>query len=135
MSVIPTGRPDYPVVIPESPPESMPPVSMSSVGASARPQGSVDASLLRGRTVLVIGINYWPEVTGIGPYTTAMAEELVRCGSIVTVLAGVPHYPSWRGESGVCFPRLPPPRHKRVDVLGPRHPPPPKQTGVRRRGD
>src|SRR3954470_19000035 len=116
MSVIPTGRPDYPVVIPESPPESKPPVSMSSVGASARPQGSVDASLLRGRTVLVIGINYWPEVTGIGPYTTAMAEELVRCGSSVTVLAGVPHYPSWRVDSEFRFRRLTRQRHNGVDV-------------------
>ena len=28
--------------------------------------------------VLICGINYRPELTGIGPYTTGLAEHLVR---------------------------------------------------------
>ena len=50
---------------------------------------------LAGRHVLVVGINYSPEPTGIAPYTTGVAEELARHADQVTVLTGVPHYPSW----------------------------------------
>ncbi|OMB92922.1 hypothetical protein A5733_17130 [Mycobacterium sp. NS-7484] len=46
--------------------------------------------------VTIVGINYAPEVTGIAPYTTGIAEGLVTCGHDVTVITGVPHYPQWR---------------------------------------
>ncbi len=46
--------------------------------------------------VLIVGVNYWPEATGIAPYTTALAEHLARRGARVTVLTGMPHYPAWR---------------------------------------
>jgi len=46
--------------------------------------------------VLLIGINYWPEETGIAPYTTGLAEHLAARGHETTVLTGVPHYPQWR---------------------------------------
>lgn len=46
--------------------------------------------------VLITGINYAPEETGIAPYTTGLAEHLATCGYRVTVLAGMPHYPAWR---------------------------------------
>jgi colanic acid biosynthesis glycosyl transferase WcaI len=46
--------------------------------------------------VLIIGINYRPELTGIGPYTADLAEYLARRGDDVTVIAGLPHYPGWR---------------------------------------
>lgn len=45
--------------------------------------------------ILVIGINYWPEMSGIAPYTTAMAEHLAAEGHDVRVVTGMPHYPSW----------------------------------------
>jgi glycosyltransferase involved in cell wall biosynthesis len=54
------------------------------------------APALGGRHILVVGINYAPEPTGIAPYTTGMAEHLARTACSVTVLTGVPHYPSWR---------------------------------------
>jgi colanic acid biosynthesis glycosyl transferase WcaI len=47
-------------------------------------------------TVLVVGINYRPETTGIAPYTTAIAEHLAAIGHRTTVLTGFPHYPAWR---------------------------------------
>ncbi len=50
--------------------------------------------------VLIIGSNYRPEVTGIAPYTSAMAEHLSASGHAVTVLTGFPHYPSWRLAAG-----------------------------------
>jgi colanic acid biosynthesis glycosyl transferase WcaI len=46
--------------------------------------------------VLMIGISYAPEETGIAPYTTGLAEHLARGGHRVTVLTGVPSYPQWR---------------------------------------
>ena len=47
-------------------------------------------------TILLASINYWPEETGIGPYTTGLAEHLADTGHDVTVLAGMPHYPAWQ---------------------------------------
>lgn len=46
--------------------------------------------------VTIIGINYAPEVTGIAPYTTGIAEGLAERGHDVTVITGLPHYPQWR---------------------------------------
>ncbi len=47
-------------------------------------------------TILVASIDYWPEETGIGPYSTGLAEYLASRGHEVTVLAGMPHYPEWQ---------------------------------------
>jgi len=46
--------------------------------------------------ILITGINYAPEETGIAPYTTKLAEHLARQGYQVTSLTGMPHYPAWR---------------------------------------
>jgi colanic acid biosynthesis glycosyl transferase WcaI len=51
---------------------------------------------LAGRHVVVVGINHAPEPTGIAPYTTGMVDHLAAHAAGVTVLTGVPHYPSWR---------------------------------------
>ena len=49
-----------------------------------------------GRSILIIGVNYRPETTGIAPYTAGMAEHLVEAGARVTVFTGMPSYPQWR---------------------------------------
>ena len=41
------------------------------------------------------GINYWPELTGIGKYTGEMAQWLVSRGHDVRVIAAPPYYPQW----------------------------------------
>lgn len=46
--------------------------------------------------LLITGINYAPEQTGIGPYTARLAEHLSTRGYDVSVLTGMPHYPAWR---------------------------------------
>ncbi len=46
--------------------------------------------------VLLAGINYRPEVTGIGPYNTELAEHLAQQGHQVTVLSAPPWYPHWK---------------------------------------
>ena len=50
--------------------------------------------------VLMFGLNYWPEQTGIAPYSTALAEHLASSGMRVTVVAGMPYYPQWRVMDG-----------------------------------
>jgi glycosyltransferase involved in cell wall biosynthesis len=51
---------------------------------------------LRGKTILIVGVNYWPESAGIGPYTSGMARHLAEAGASVQVLTAVPHYPAWQ---------------------------------------
>jgi colanic acid biosynthesis glycosyl transferase WcaI len=50
--------------------------------------------------ITIVGINYFPEVTGIAPYTTGMAEGLAAYGHEVNVVTGLPHYPEWRVYDG-----------------------------------
>ncbi|MDQ0743123.1 colanic acid biosynthesis glycosyl transferase WcaI [Clavibacter sp. B3I6] len=47
---------------------------------------------LTGLSVCVIGIDYWPETTGIAPHTTAMAEALIGAGASVHVITGSPRH-------------------------------------------
>lgn len=46
--------------------------------------------------IVIFGINYWPEETGIAPFTTGRAEHLAARGHEVTVVTGFPYYPAWR---------------------------------------
>lgn len=45
--------------------------------------------------ILILGLNYAPEMVGIAVYTTGLAEALVALGHEVGVVAGKPYYPSW----------------------------------------
>lgn len=45
--------------------------------------------------IIIIGINYYPEDSAIGLYTTEKAEYLVSKGFDVTVITGFPYYPQW----------------------------------------
>lgn len=45
--------------------------------------------------VLILSINYWPEVTGIGAFTTYRAEYLANAGHDVEVCTSFPYYPEW----------------------------------------
>ena len=46
--------------------------------------------------ILILGINYAPEMVGIGPYTAGMAQFLAQAGHSVTVVAAKPYYPQWK---------------------------------------
>lgn len=50
--------------------------------------------------VLVVGVNYAPEPTGIAPYTAAMAAGLAARMHRVRVITTMPHYPEWRVRDG-----------------------------------
>ncbi len=45
--------------------------------------------------VLIYGINYAPELTGIGKYTGEMAAWMAAEGHEITVLTAPPYYPDW----------------------------------------
>jgi len=46
--------------------------------------------------VLILSINYWPEVIGIGAFTTYRAEYLAAAGHDVEVCTAFPYYPEWK---------------------------------------
>ena len=46
--------------------------------------------------ILIYGINYAPELTGVGKYTAEMAVLLARRGHEVRVVCAPPYYPEWR---------------------------------------
>ena len=48
------------------------------------------------KKMLLISSNYWPENTGIGVYSTDLAENAFSQFYDVTVLTGLPHYPWWK---------------------------------------
>jgi colanic acid biosynthesis glycosyl transferase WcaI len=50
--------------------------------------------------VLILGLNYLPESTSIGPYTSDLAEHLVAAGHDVHVVTGFPMAPQWRVWDG-----------------------------------
>jgi glycosyltransferase involved in cell wall biosynthesis len=85
---------------------------------------------VRRSRVLVIGLNYAPEHTGIAPYTTAMARGIARDHDVQVVTAH-PHYPDWQIFDGYGGWR----RHERdsaADVLRLRHYVPQNPVGTTR---
>jgi colanic acid biosynthesis glycosyl transferase WcaI len=44
---------------------------------------------------MILSINYWPEVTGIGAFTTYRAEYLAAAGHHIEVCTTFPYYPEW----------------------------------------
>ena len=45
--------------------------------------------------ILILGLNYAPEMVGIAVYTSGLAEALAAGGHDVRVIAGKPYYPGW----------------------------------------
>jgi colanic acid biosynthesis glycosyl transferase WcaI len=66
--------------------------------------------------IAMLGINYWPEETGIAVFSTGRCEYLAERGHTVTMLTGLPYYPRWRVDPayrGRLFPRE---RRNGVDI-------------------
>jgi colanic acid biosynthesis glycosyl transferase WcaI len=51
---------------------------------------------LRSLSILIWGINYSPELTGIAPYNTELCDFLFERGHRVRMLTTFPYYPAWR---------------------------------------
>ncbi|MCR5881868.1 glycosyltransferase WbuB [Rhizobacter sp. J219] len=50
--------------------------------------------------IVLLSMNYAPEMTGIGKYSGEMAEDLVDRGHEVHVVCAPPYYPSWKVQAG-----------------------------------
>lgn len=46
--------------------------------------------------VLIFGINYLPDLTGIGKYTGEMGSWFAKNGDVVNVITAMPYYPKWK---------------------------------------
>lgn len=84
------------------------------------------------RRLLLVSTNYAPEHAGIGPYATQIAEHWAEAGDEVHVLAGMPHYPSWKLDTGYAGVWRTTEERGGVRVHRRRHTVPPRQTAVRR---
>lgn len=51
---------------------------------------------MNGKHITFIGLNYAPEDTAIGLYSTQMVEALISAGAIVNVVTAFPYYPQWK---------------------------------------
>jgi len=51
------------------------------------------------RKILVYGINYAPEMIGVGRFTGEIGADLVEHGYDVSVITTPPHYPGWRAAA------------------------------------
>src|SRR5690348_956518 len=45
--------------------------------------------------VLIHGINFWPELIGVGRFTGELADYLADRGHRVEAVTAAPHYPGW----------------------------------------
>ncbi|GAA4273208.1 WcaI family glycosyltransferase [Aquimarina gracilis] len=52
--------------------------------------------MLTSKKITLIGVNFYPEDTAIGLYSTDMARYFVEKGHTVNVVTGFPYYPQWR---------------------------------------
>ena len=50
--------------------------------------------------IIVWGINYAPELTGIAPFNAGLCEDLRRRGHTVEMITGFPYYPRWEKAPG-----------------------------------
>jgi colanic acid biosynthesis glycosyl transferase WcaI len=55
---------------------------------------------LRKVRVLILGLNFAPEPTGVGRYTADFAAWLSERGHEVRVITAPPYYPEWRVGAG-----------------------------------
>ena len=50
--------------------------------------------------ILLLGLNYAPELIGTGPYTAGLVQALAERGHEVCAVVGQPYYPEWRPRPG-----------------------------------
>lgn len=55
---------------------------------------------IAGKKILLYGMNFAPEITGVGKYTGEIADYLTGQGADVTVVTTPPHYPGWSVRDG-----------------------------------
>lgn len=69
----------------------------------AAPDAAADVVADRAKrplNILVYGINFWPELTGVGKYSGEMCQWLADHGHLIEVVTAPPYYPAWRVSAG-----------------------------------
>ncbi|WP_246748927.1 WcaI family glycosyltransferase [Rhizobium setariae] len=61
---------------------------------------SADLRDIAGKHVILYGMNFSPEIAGVGKYTGEIAEYLTGQKAKVTVVTTPPHYPGWAVRDG-----------------------------------
>jgi colanic acid biosynthesis glycosyl transferase WcaI len=61
--------------------------------------GTLDMNI-EGKRILLYGMNFSPEIAGVGKYTGEIAEYLSGQKAGVTVVTTPPHYPGWQVRDG-----------------------------------
>jgi colanic acid biosynthesis glycosyl transferase WcaI len=83
---------------------SPPPLNLAGMEAPARNEPIRTVSAVPapsgGLKLLLLSLNYSPELTGIGKYSGEMAESLAARGHTLAVVCAPPHYPAWSVQSG-----------------------------------
>jgi colanic acid biosynthesis glycosyl transferase WcaI len=85
-----------------------------------------------GSKLLLVGIHYRPEFSGIAPYTAAAVDHLASVGADVLLLSGVPHHPHWKVPDEYRWRLRSVERRPGVAVRRLRHFVPSRQTAARR---
>lgn len=70
----------------------------ASIHQTAKTSG--DLQSIDGKSVLLYGMNFSPEIAGVGKYTGEIAEYLSGQNAKVTVVTTPPHYPGWQVRDG-----------------------------------
>lgn len=65
-----------------------------------RDEGYPSSAALKPMRILIVALNYAPELVGCAKYTSELAEDLARRGHRVEVLTGPPYYPDWSVAEG-----------------------------------
>ena len=50
--------------------------------------------------IMMIGINYAPDLIGVAKYNTELCESLTAAGHDVRVVTAPPYYPDWKVPPG-----------------------------------
>jgi colanic acid biosynthesis glycosyl transferase WcaI len=67
--------------------------------------------------ILIVGLNYAPEIVGVGVYTSGLARNLGDDGNEVSVICSQPYYPQWRVYGGFPVIRFTSSQENGVHVL------------------
>ena len=72
-------------------------IYQKTVYASEIPQNlsKIDSNILEQKRITLISLNFYPEDTAIGLYSSQMANYLREQGAEVTVITAFPYYPHW----------------------------------------
>ena len=81
---------------PTFPPSNFPTFPLATFPPASNLRLSTSNSSLSPLRITLWGINYAPELTGIAPYNTMLAEWLAAQGHDVSVVSTFPYYPAWK---------------------------------------